>query len=178
MVYFITGNKHKFDEVKSILPFVEQLDIDLPEIQGIDARQIVEYKLREALHHKSGRFIVEDTSLYLECLKGLPGPLIKWFLQTIGNEGLVDLAEKLGNRRAEAKTIIGYAENHHQVYFFEGAVRGEIISPRGEEGFSWDLIFKPDGHDKTFGEMSRAEKNELSMRRVAVNHLSEFLNSR
>jgi hypothetical protein len=36
-VYFITGNQAKFDEVKAILPQVEQIDMDLTEIQGIDS---------------------------------------------------------------------------------------------------------------------------------------------
>src|SRR3989344_9469910 len=119
-IFFITGNKKKFDEIKALLPFIEQLNIDLPEIQDIDPHNIIKNKLLEALNHKKGEFIVEDTSLYLDCLNGLPGPLIKWFLATIGNQGLVELAEKLGNDRAEAKTIIGYAKNHEEIYFFEG----------------------------------------------------------
>ena len=82
-LYFITGNKNKFEEVKSILPEIEQLDVDLPEIQDIDAQNIIRFKLLEALRHHAGEFIVEDTSLYFDCLKGLPGPLIKWFLETI-----------------------------------------------------------------------------------------------
>ena len=84
-LYFITGNKNKFEEVKSILPNTEQLDIDLPEIQDIDAKIIIRAKLLAALKHKDGEFIVEDTSLYLDCLGGLPGPLIKWFMKNMGN---------------------------------------------------------------------------------------------
>ncbi|MFA5188965.1 MAG: RdgB/HAM1 family non-canonical purine NTP pyrophosphatase [Patescibacteria group bacterium] len=175
MIYFITGNKNKFAEVKAILPEVEQLDIDLPEIQEIDTKEIVKEKLLEALKHKKGEFIVEDTSLYLDCLNGLPGPLIKWFLQTIGNEGLANLADKLGDDNAVAKTIIGYAKSQEDIYFFEGVINGKIISPRGETNFGWDPIFLPDGYDKTFAEMSREEKNKISMRRNAFNKLSEFL---
>ncbi|MDD2753485.1 MAG: RdgB/HAM1 family non-canonical purine NTP pyrophosphatase [Candidatus Portnoybacteria bacterium] len=177
MIYFITGNKNKFEEVKSILPDVEQLDIDLPEIQEIDAKEIIKTKLTEAFNHADGEFIVEDTSLYFDCLKGLPGPLIKWFLQTIGNDGLAEIAEKLGNNKAEAKTIIGYAKNREEIYFFEGAIKGRIVNPKGETNFGWDPIFLPDGYEKTFAEMSREEKNEISMRRNALNKLSEFLRS-
>lgn len=175
MIYFITGNKDKFEEVKSILSDVEQLDIDLPEIQEIDAREIIKQKLLEALNHKEGEFIVEDTSLYFDCLKGLPGPLIKWFLKTIGNDGLAEIVEKLGNNKAEAKTIIGYAKNHEEIYFFEGVIKGKIVNPRGESGFGWDKIFLPDGYEKTFAEMNQEEKNEISMRRNALNKLSSFL---
>ncbi|MFQ5620216.1 MAG: RdgB/HAM1 family non-canonical purine NTP pyrophosphatase [Candidatus Nanoarchaeia archaeon] len=174
-LYFITGNKNKFEEVKAILPQVEQIDIDLPEIQEIDPKEIIKAKLIESLNHKDAEFIVEDTSLYFNCLNGMPGPLIKWFMKTIGNEGLTNLAEKLENNNGEAKTIIGYAKNKDEIYFFEGAVKGTIVKPDGDQGFGWDPIFKPEGHDKTFAEMNREEKNELSMRRMALNKLKEFM---
>jgi non-canonical purine NTP pyrophosphatase (RdgB/HAM1 family) len=173
-LYFITGNKNKFDEVQSILGNVEQLDIDLPEIQDIDAKNIIRTKLLEALQHKEGKFIVEDTSLYLNCLNGLPGPLIKWFLKTIGNEGLFNIAEKLANDGAEAKTIIGYARNYEQIYFFEGSVKGRVVKPKGNSGFGWDPIFQPNGFHKTFAEMNSDEKNSISMRKVALNKFKEF----
>lgn len=175
MIYFITGNKHKFDEVRDILTDIEQLDIELPEIQEVDAKVIIKAKLQEALKHQKGDFIVEDTSLYLDCLNGLPGPLIKWFLKSIGNKGLVELSERLGNSRAIVKTIIGYAKNHEEIHFFEGVVRGKIVQQRGESGFGWDSIFSPDGHSKTFSEMTLEEKNEISMRRMAINQLRDFL---
>lgn len=175
MIYFITGSKNKFSEVQSILGEVEQFDIDLLEIQEIDARELIKYKLREALNHKQENFIVEDTSLYLDCLNGLPGPLIKWFLKTIGNKGLYEITQKLGNNRAQAKTIIGYSNSNGEVNFFEGILNGEIVSPRGENGFGWDAIFKPDGHEKTFAQITSDEKNEISTRRSAVNKLKEFL---
>ena len=174
-LYFITGNKNKFEEVKSILPNVEQLDIDLPEIQDIDAKVIIKAKLLEALKHKDGEFIVEDTSLYLDCLGGLPGPLIKWFMKTIGNEGLCNLAEKLGNNKAEAKTIMCYAKNADEIHYFEGCIKGEIVSPRGDFGFGWDPIFQPNEFDKSFAELTQDEKNSISMRRAAVNKLKEHM---
>ena len=178
MLYFITGNKNKFEEVRAILPDVEQLDINLPEIQEIDAHIIIKAKLLAAFPHAKGEFIVEDTSLYLDALNGLPGPLIKWFLKAIGNDGLFNLAEKLANKKAIAKTIIGYAKNENEVHFFEGVVSGKIVQPQSVSGFGWDPIFLPDTHQKTFAEMSKDEKNQISMRRIAVNKLSDFLKNK
>lgn len=140
-LFFITANKNKWAEVKAILGEVEQLDIDLPEIQELEPEKIIAEKLRAALGHKKGGFIVEDTGLYFSGLNGLPGPLIKWFLKTIGNQGLYNLAVHSGNNRAIAKTVIGYAENPGKIHFFEGEVRGKIVAPRGETNFGWDPIF-------------------------------------
>ena len=175
MIYFITGNKNKFEEAKAILLSIEQLDIDLPEVQETDAHEIIKAKLQGAFKYSQGEFIVEDTSLYFDCLNGLPGPLIKWFLKTIGNDGLVNLTEKLGNDKAVAKTIVGYAKDSNEVHFFEGSLRGRIVKPRGNIGFGWDPIFLPEGSGKTFAEMSQEEKNAISMRRIALNKLKEFL---
>lgn len=94
--YFITGNQGKFEEAESIIPDVEQFDVNLPEIQDTDSKEVIKAKLLEAFKHKDGEFIVEDTSLHMTCLNGLPGPFIKWFLKTVGTEGLFNLAEKLG----------------------------------------------------------------------------------
>lgn len=175
MLYFITGSKNKFAEAKAILGDMEQLDIDLPEIQDIDSKNIINAKLFEALKHEKGGLVVEDTSLSFSCLNGLPGPLIKWFLKTIGNDGLFQLVEKSGNDIAEAKTIIGYARSEKEIYFFEGSISGRIVAPRGETNFGWDPIFLPNGFSQTFAEMSREEKNKISMRRLSLNKLKDFL---
>lgn len=175
MLHFITGNKGKFEEVAAVLPDLIQLDIDLPEIQAIDPRAVIRAKLDAALHHTSGEFLVEDTSLMLDCLNGLPGPLIKWFLKTVGNQGLFEIAKRFGVFGAEAKVMVGYARNHEEIYFFEGSLRGGIVSPRGDGGIGWDPIFQPDGHTKTFAEMTQEEKNQISMRRIAVDQLKIFL---
>jgi non-canonical purine NTP pyrophosphatase (RdgB/HAM1 family) len=173
-LYFITGNKNKFEEVQAIIPEVEMLDIDLPEIQSLDAREIIKAKLEAAIAHHEGELIVEDNSLYLEGLNGLPGPLIKWFLKTVGNEGLVKMAEAFANVNAQAKVMIGYTGPDKNIEFFEGTIDGTIVEPRGT-GFGWDPIFSPKGYDKTFGEMSAEEKNKISMRAIAANKLKEYL---
>lgn len=176
-LYFITGSKHKFAEMEPLLPGIKQLNIELPEIQEFDAKKIISAKLKEAFNHHDGEFIVEDTSLYFDCFNGLPGPLIKWFLQKLGTEGLSKLVAKLGNNRAIAKTIIGYAKNKKNIKFFTGAVKGQIVSPKGPNIFGWNNIFKPDGHSKTFAQMSTEEKNKISMRGIAAKKLKKFLES-
>jgi len=174
-LYFITSSEHKFAEISAVLPELERLDMDLPEIQEIDAKAIIRAKLMEALAHRGGEFIVEDTSLYLDCLKGLPGPLIKWFMKTIGKEGLWAIADKFGVCGAEARTTIGYARSHEEVFFFEGSRRGRIVAPRGQSNFGWDPIFQPEGSDRTQAEMTQEEKNRISMRGEAARKFKEFL---
>ncbi len=89
--------------------------------------------------------------------------------------GLANLAEKLGNNEAEAKTIIGYAKNRDEIEFFKGVIHGKIVTQTGVSGFGWDPIFQPDGYDKTFAEMTVEEKNGVSMRKIAVEKLKKFL---
>jgi len=178
-IYFITGNKNKFDEAKSILKDVnlKQLNIDLPEIQEIDSRKIIEEKLKEALRrtkNKKEEFIVEDASLSLKCLNGLPGSLIKWFMHTIGNKGLYEISKKYKKYNAEAKDTIGYYKKG-KIYFFEGKVKGKIVKARGKNNFGWDPIFLPNGYNKTFAEMPKEEKNKISHRKEVLEKLKRFL---
>ncbi|MFC1678553.1 non-canonical purine NTP pyrophosphatase [Patescibacteria group bacterium] len=176
-LYFITGNKNKFAEASAIISGIKQLNIDLPEIQEIDAKKIIRAKLLEALKHKKGEFIVEDTSLCLDCLNGLPGPLIKWFLETLENQGIYELARIYKNYGAQARTIVGYAKSKNNIRFFEGKLRGRIVKPIHKTSFGWDPIFQPEGHKKNFAQMSREEKNKISMRKKALNKLSKHLMS-
>ncbi len=53
--------------------------------------------------------------------------------------------------------------------FFEGRVDGSLVErPRGARGFGYDPIFVPDGHERTFAEMTAAEKHAGSHRRRAL----------
>ncbi len=173
-LYFITGNKNKLKEVQTILPEVQSLDIDLPEIQELDAKKIIEEKLKEARKAHSEELFCEDTSLYIECLNGLPGPLIKWFLQALGTAGIYTLIKHNPNKKVVAKTIVGYTDGKI-IKFFEGDTFGTIAEPTAKGGFGWDALFKPDGGSKSFAEMNMEEKNKFSMRRKALEKLKEFL---
>jgi non-canonical purine NTP pyrophosphatase (RdgB/HAM1 family) len=172
---YITGNEGKFRAAKLILPEIEKLDIDLPEIQEINPKKIIEVKLNEANKLKRGRFMISDGSLYLEAIPGLPGPLIKWFEKTIGNQGLFQLAKKMGNFDACAKVIVGYMDDQDKISYFEGEIKGKIVEPRGSNGYGWDEIFQPKGYKKTFAEMTIEEKNKISHGRIALEKLREYL---
>lgn len=157
---------------------------------------------------KKGPFFVEDTSLYFDGLAtskkaiekkateyakiwskdaatapdGLPGPLIKWFMDTAGNEGLYRIAQQFNNFGAEATAYVGYVDNPdiNKIKYFKGSVRGTIVPPRAIAGlgFGWDPIFQPEGQAgvaKTFGEMTKAEKNQFSARGHAAAALRSSL---
>ena len=175
-IIFITGNKEKLKEAQKIIPKLIGKDIDLPEIQEVDAKKVIEVKLKEAYKHHKGEYIVEDTSLYFDCLNGLPGPLIKWFLEKIGNKKLYELVKKFKNNKAKAKTFIGYIDKRSKVKYFEGIINGKIVSPKGNNGFGWDKIFMPNGFKKTFAQMTIEEKNNISMRKKALQKFIQYKN--
>lgn len=175
VIYFITSNNGKYLEAKQIVEDLVQLDIDLSEIQDIEPRNIIEAKLSEAIKLKDDNLIVEDTSLHLNCLNGFPGPLIKWMLRSVGDEGVYNLCKKYDSYSATARTIIGYKIKGDKILFFEDSIDGKIVQPKGDSGFGWDRIFIPDGFSKTFAEMTREEKNQISMRKIAFGKLNDFL---
>ena len=176
-LYFITGNPDKFREAQSIIPSLEQLDIDLPEIQSLDPHEIIKAKLDSARSMQEGEFVVEDTSLYFEGLNGLPGPFIKWFYKTVGNEGMYQMCRVFDNYSARADVLLGYIDNSGLVSYFSGSINGVIVPPQGEFGFGWDPIFLPEGSDKTFAEIKQEEKDVFSMRRMAFEKMAEYLDS-
>lgn len=151
------------------------MDIDLPEEQSLDPNLVIRKKLEAAKKHHKGPLIVEDTSLYLSGLNGFPGPLIKWLLHAVGNQGIYDLCQKIHDNRAYAKTVIGYDDGSGDIHFFEGEVQGQIVRPYGNEGFGWDAIFQPDGLNETFAEMGDEYKPEFSMRSMAFSKLKNYL---
>lgn len=179
-LYLLTGNAHKLAEAQALMPEIQGWEIDLPEIQHSEPMPVIEAKLLAALAvaGERTRLLVEDTGLYLRALGGLPGPLIKWFLGPgkPGIQGLWQMAQALGETRAEAITVIGYLEKQPaglQIRYFEGRIPGQIVAPRGSLGFGWDPLFMPAGSSKTFAEMETDEKAQYSMRAKALQQLRE-----
>lgn len=175
MITFVTGNENKFKEIQAVLSDIEMAAIDLPEIQELDSKKVILAKLEEAKKVIEGEVIVEDTSLVFDSMNGLPGPLIKWFIQALEPKGLAKLAERSDSQLAEAVVTIGYSDEKDNVLFFEGKIAGRIVSPRGEAGFSWDTIFEPEGYDLTFAQMTATKKNKISMRGQAARKLKAHL---
>lgn len=174
-LYFVTGNPGKFKEAQELMPDLQQIDINLPEEQSLDPMVIIAAKLKAAEKHAPGRYIIEDTSLYLDGMNGFPGPLVKWLRQSLGNEGIHKLADRLENSKATAKTVIGYSDGKNPPVYFEGTIEGKIVKPYGAEGFGWDSIFRPDGINETFAEMGEEFKPEFSMRTTAFKKLAKHL---
>ncbi len=178
-IYFVTGNKNKIKEAQAIMPEIEGLDLDLAEIQELNPQKILEAKLEEAKKYKPNcNLIVEDLSLEIEGMNGLPGPLIKWFLKSVGIEGVVKMAKMFGNQKTIARLTLGFANELGENKFFEGVVEGKIVEPRGESDFGWDPIFVPEGFKKTYAEMGMEEKNKISHRKIALEKLKEYLNEK
>ena len=121
----MTGNEGKVREVGRLMEdagvLLEQAAIDLPELQGEDAKDIAMAKLLEAekLLPDTALFI-EDTSLGFDALSGLPGPYIKWFLKKVGHHGLKSMLDGFGDYRAEAKTIIAFTDGEGNRKIVEG----------------------------------------------------------
>lgn len=66
--------------------------------------------------------------------------------------------------------VLAWPDGHDEV--FEGVMPGRIVWPmRGDRGHGYDPIFQPDGHDVTFAEMDRWEKNRISHRGRAMAQL-------
>lgn len=177
-ITFVTGNANKFTQAQSIIPELVQHDLDLVEIQELDPHQVITAKLEEARKHITDEdLVVEDTSVYIDALGGLPGPFIKWFLDRLKTEGIAELVTSLNKgNTAEARCIIGYlAAGASEPQFFEGSMSGIVVTPRGEEGFGWDPLFQPDDSDRTLGEYSFEEKMEISIRAQAFRKLAAIL---
>ncbi len=179
---FITSNPNKLREARQILSGfdVTSRDLDIPEMQEVNEQLIVEEKIRQALKLVDSDVFVEDVSLCYEELNGLPGPLVKWFFKQVGRRGLVDMLAAYDNKTAYAKCYIGYGipareGKKEKIMVFEGSVKGRIVEPAGDSKFGFDPIFLPDGHDKTFAQMTAEEKNKISHRRLALEKFKEYL---
>ncbi len=173
--YFATGNTNKLREVNQILELeLKQIKVDLIEPQGLNLDEIIKIKAHDAFRKTGKMVLIEDTSLEFEAWNGLPGPLIKWFLESVGNEGILRMLANELNRRAVAKTALAFFDGHKS-HVFIGQLQGKITKQlRGKKGFGWDPIFIPEGFTKTFAEMTPEEKNSISMRRKALLKLKEF----
>lgn len=64
------------------------------------------------------------------------------------------------DRRAFFCAVLCLCWPDGEAEYFRGESHGHLVwPPRGEQGFGYDPVFQPDGHARTFGEMSAEEKH-------------------
>lgn len=184
VVFFATGNIHKFNEAQSILSqygvAVGMLKLKGDEIQSDSLKEIAEKSVQNA--HKACRLpiFVEDAGLFIETLSGFPGPYAAYVYKTIHNSGILKLMEGEKNRKAIFQSLIAFCDSQNpcEPLTFYGESRGEITltqrSEQGKSGFGFDPIFQPEGSVKTFAEMTIGEKNGFSHRANAIRKFAEW----
>lgn len=168
-ILLVTGNVNKLKEWQALMPAditLDAVDIDLPEIQGIDPEEIVADKVKRAYEVAKKPVVVEDVSAELVKMNGLPGPFIKFFLKAMGSDALYTLAGGEGERAIISCSIAYY--DGEKLLTVRGDVNGTIVAPRGETSFGFDATFIPDGQHLTYAEMGIEQKNALSHRSKAI----------
>lgn len=175
-ITFVTGNQKKAEQLEQHLGFdLQHASLDLPEIQSLDLQEVVTEKATRAYKEFGGTVLVEDVSLTFAGMGNLPGPLIRWFLESIGNEGLIRLVNGSESRQATARCMFCLFDGTSYKYF-EGNTDGVISEfVHGTNGFGWDSIFIPEGYGKTWAAMDEATQAETSMRKKALVQLAEYL---
>lgn len=189
-ICFATNNSKKIEEVKAALgadfEIVSLQDIgcleELPETGDTLDHNASEKANYVKVHYGVDCF-ADDTGLEVDALNGAPGVYSGRFAGEPRSDArnIELLLEKMNaqtDRKARFRTIIALILDGSE-YAFEGIAEGEIISEKvGSGGFGYDPVFKPNGFDRTFAELSLAEKNEISHRGKAVKALISFLNNR
>lgn len=184
---FATNNKNKVNEIRAaigehydIVSLKEAgIEIDIPEpYDTLEANASVKSK---TIYELAGLdCFSEDTGLETEALNGEPGVKSARYAgeDRSDEDNINKLLEKLAgseNRNARFRTVISLIIEGEE-HFFEGICNGSIIKkPRGEKGFGYDPVFVPAGENKTFAEMTIAEKNKFSHRKKASDKLRNFL---
>ena len=183
LIFFATGNFHKFEEARKVLSefniATAMLRIYVSEMQDDDIENIAKASALEAASKSCLPVIVEDAGLFVDALNGFPGPYSKYVFNTIGLKGILKLLENHENRAARFKSVIAYCSPKEPVKCFHGTVEGWISKRiQGTSGFGFDPIFIPkESPEKSFGQMTETEKNEISHRARALRRFAEWYKS-
>ncbi len=180
----ITGNPGKAEELQALLGLpdleISHQKIDLTEIQSAKLEEIGRFKTRLALLHPDlepgwDAVLTDDVGFYLKALNGLPGPFIKFFLQSLGAQGLYDLTRHRGPAARAVCCLNLGLKRTQEIIQFQGEVQGQVIAPIGHEGFGWDSLFRPEGESRTYAQMTLEEKNQISHRALATGKLKKWI---
>ncbi len=158
-------------ELLSLLDFPEfpATVEDQPTLRGNAAK-----KALEAARHTKLICLADDTGLFIHALDGQPGVLAARFAgehcsYKDNRDKALLLLKEVQDRRAEFRTCAVLAAPDGVVTFREGVMPGRISAEElGANGFGYDSIFIPDPGDRTYAQMTDAEKNSLSHRAMAL----------
>jgi XTP/dITP diphosphohydrolase len=172
-----THNPGKLREIGELLsPFgvaavgAAELGLEEPEETGSTFRDNAVLKARTAACTSGLLALADDSGLCVEALDGAPGVYsARWAGETKDfGAGMTRVERELKARaspppwRAAFVCVLALAWADGAVETFEDRVDGTLVfPPRGTAGFGYDPIFRPDGHDRTFGEMSGEEKHGI-----------------
>ncbi len=186
-IVFATNNSHKLQEIRCIVKGLYSIlslsDIDcyddIPET-ALTLEGNAALKAKWVKEKYGYDCFADDTGLEVAALEGRPGVFsARYAGEPANSERNIDklLKEMSGivDRRAQFRTVIALLMGDKLVEF-EGKIEGRIIDERrGDGGFGYDKVFVPDGYEKTFAEMTPAEKNSISHRAIATKLLIDYL---
>lgn len=177
----ITSNPGKVEEYQKELSGygIEMVHLRHPydEVQTSRLEEVVEKGMDAIEAEGISDFIIDDSGMFVDALKGFPGVWSAYAQKTIGNPGILKLMDGVEDRGAVFRCCIGCSIGGERIVV-TGECRGVIASSeKGTDGFGYDPIFSPDG-ERTFAEMGLDEKNAISHRGNAVRLLIEALNEK
>lgn len=181
-ITFVSGNKNKAAQVEKYFRFpVAYANLTITEIQSLDPAEVATHKAVE-IHRQLKRPLITDDSAFSFLARGdrvprLPGTFIDQFLDELGPEGLCRLLDSYPDRSAVASAAVAL-HTGTEVVVFEASVRGKIADkPRGDNGYGWDSIFIPEGHERTRGEMKEGdeERDNTSVRKKVLGKAEIYL---
>ena len=180
-----THNKGKVREMRALLlshgiEVVSAGDLDLPVPDETETTFIGNATLKAIAASRSSKLaaLADDSGIEIAALDGAPGVIsADWAgpdkdfalaIRRVHDEMLARGADFASRPRANFTSVLCLARPGQATQCFEGKVWGHLVwPPRGGNGFGYDPIFVPDGHDRTFGEMAPGEKHCISHRSVA-----------
>ena len=180
-IWFLTSNKGKFKEAAAVAAVsglrLRMLATKKIEIQSDSLRRIASFAAQEAANRLGISVIAEDAGLFIDALRGFPGPYSSDVFKRLGTRGILKLMEDVSRRNAKFFSAVAYCAPHRRAKCFTGAINGAIgVRPRGSGGFGFDPIFVPTkGDGRTFAQMSVSEKNRISHRAISFRKLSRWV---
>jgi XTP/dITP diphosphohydrolase len=183
-----THNPGKLAEMRELLaPYgidaisASELDLPEPDEDGMSFRDNARIKAQAAALATDLPAFADDSGLVVDALDGAPGiHSARWAgpeknfrraMETIQVKLYERGATAPEKRKAHFVSALCVAWPDGHVEDFEAKVDGTLVwPPRGDKGFGYDPIFLPDGHTRTFGEMSSDEKHGLPPRGKGLSH--------